>query len=781
MRKPHRSLAETEVLAALQGAATLFEEAMCPAAREYLQGRGFSEATITGWRFGWALGRGTVGRGLAALGLPAAAVDGAGLVRDGRDFFFDRVMVPICDPWGDVVAFAGRMLGAGEPKYVNSPESVVYEKRKLLFGLDRARGPAGKSKRLVLMEGQLDVVAAHQMGICDAVATCGPALTADHLELVKDVIPGGVLVLCFDADDAGHKATVSALDLCWSAGVSVRVQGIAGGKDAAALLQAGEVLTLAPISGGAWLINHLTKDAPTDRADRLALADLVLLKLSAHPDRHWRELHAELLAEKLGLGKRLVLDRMKGEKAPESPAGGRAEEGEMDGGFHRAVVAKIRAFLVSESLAPDAVAGWMRGDSGLRIGVKTRDLVNRFLFQAAPFFDSLSRERVTWTLDALVQDARKERRAAVLAPLLVAESSEAGRVELVRWVRAVTGREDPTDVAVMAHFLWQVKRRAAGLEVDHDVMPILVGKQGDGKSRAVKRLCAPFLELVLAVNATTLTDDRCKEALADYYVGIWDELQGGNKADVQALKNIISADVVAYRELGGHTHNVLPKSITLIGTSNDPVKDIIPDTTGARRYYEVKSNPERCDWDEINAISYPLVWSAVAHLDEAPIKAHLVAVREHQLGLIHVDPVILWLQGEVFGELVLVESDRRDDTAQGPAMATQVIPAYEIGVGEVCDWTYRRFSRWCKLSGQASIAPNKFGGRLKALGIERQRDKTAGPTGGRAWRYHLPTPCPEDWAVADRLRPVPVKTAADRQMTHAAAAAAFGTPVDFDA
>jgi hypothetical protein len=451
---------------------------------------------------------------------------------------------------------------------------------------------------------------------------------------------------------------------------------------------------------------------------------------------------------------------------------------EVDRGFHRAVITRLTHFLDEEDMTPDAVSGWMRTQSGQRIGVKTRDLVERFLFRYASCFESLSKERVGWTLSALVQDRRKARRSEVLSAVTAAETVADGQGELVRWVKAVTGREDPVDIAVMAHFLWQVKRRSKGLEVDHDIMPIVVGGQGDGKSRAVKRLCAPLEELNLAVNATTLTDDRCKEALADYVVGIWDELQGGSKADVQALKNIITADIVAYRELGSHTYNVLPKTITLIATSNDPVADIIPDTGGARRYYEVLSNSPRCDWETINDISYVLLWQAVSHLDPAPILPVLDAVKVRQRALVHQDSISLWLAGETWDRLDLVESDRRDLDDPHGGMASIVIPWYDPACGEICEHTYRRFARWCRLHGQAAIAPNKFGGRLKALKINRVRDNNKARDGSRAWRYHLPIPCPVEWAISDRLSVVPKKPA-ERIATNTAAAEAFGA-VDFD-
>lgn len=790
-----------QALAACATAAAVFRESMTDEALAYLHSRGLTDATIQAWGLGWAPG----GRAVVDAVGDLPACEAAGLVNKwGKDFFRERVMIPIHDAQGIVVGFAGRMLPEAEaavkaeneareargedtvyaPKYLNTAETLTFQKRGILFGMHKARKSAGARKALLLCEGQFDVIAAHQLGHDHAVATCGTALTEEHLDLVMKIIPGGDLIFVPDQDDAGRASVIKALPLAWAKGIPTRVHALAG-KDIAALLQAGESLTLAPQSGGIWLVNTMCQLVPVADADRLVLADQVMAKLLQHPDRDWQEIHAAHLGEVLNLGagrmtKRLREKRKGSESAPTArkfASGGDAEgesldDTERDRGLHRHVVRRLEDFLRTEGITPDAVAGWMRSQDGTRIGVKSRDLVKRFLLKNVRFFESLSTDRVSWTLDAMVEDRRKIRRKEVLDPLTAPQAHELGMPELRRWVRAVTGKEDPVDVAVVAHFLWQVKRRVAGLEVDHDVMPILVGKQGDGKSKAVKRLVAGFQELVLAVNATTLTDDRCREALSDYIIGVWDELQGGNKADVQALKHIITADLVAYRELGGHTYNVLPKSITLIATSNDHVSDIIPDTGGARRYYELLSRSPRCDWDEINAIPYFILWQAVSHLDPAPILPVLDQVRARQVELVHKDPVVLWLQGEAFDQLELVESDRRIDTEHGPTFGSTVIPAYHPDHGEIIDHTYRRFARWCRLSGQPAIPPNKFGGRLKALGFERRRGGTIAG-GSRPWRYHLPTEIPEDWACAERLAPRTPKTAADRAATEAAAAAAF--------
>ena len=173
----------------------------------YLRGRGLTDETIRRWGLGWSgEGRGALAADLAREGITPPMLAEAGLMKpaDGRegfvDMFFNRVMFPIRDRRGRVVSFGGRILGDGQPKYVNGPETEVFSKRRTLYGLDLARG----APALVVVEGYMDVIALDQAGIPGAVAPLGTALTEDHLETLWRHCP--MPVLCFDGDAAGARA-----------------------------------------------------------------------------------------------------------------------------------------------------------------------------------------------------------------------------------------------------------------------------------------------------------------------------------------------------------------------------------------------------------------------------------------------------------------------------------------------------------------------------------------------------------------------------------------------
>jgi DNA primase len=140
----------------------------------------------------------------------------AGLVKqaeDGRryDLFRDRIMFPIVDVRGNVIGFGGRVLGQGEPKYLNSPESPVFEKGRELYGLYQARRAVREAGRVLVVEGYMDVVALAQHGVANAVATLGTATTAQHVEKLLRVVDE--VIFCFDGDAAGRRAAWRALEV----------------------------------------------------------------------------------------------------------------------------------------------------------------------------------------------------------------------------------------------------------------------------------------------------------------------------------------------------------------------------------------------------------------------------------------------------------------------------------------------------------------------------------------------------------------------------------------
>lgn len=150
--------------------------------------------------------------------------------KNGRcfDFFVNRVIFPIFDLRGNVIAFSGRTLDPNPKgmKYLNSRGTQVYEKSRVLFSLNFAKNASVKSRRLILCEGNVDVVTLHQAGFTEAVATCGTSITAEHARLMSQYCDE--VCICYDADGAGQKATNAAMKLLTAAGLKVRVVKLSG-------------------------------------------------------------------------------------------------------------------------------------------------------------------------------------------------------------------------------------------------------------------------------------------------------------------------------------------------------------------------------------------------------------------------------------------------------------------------------------------------------------------------------------------------------------------------
>ncbi|MBT3306711.1 MAG: DNA primase, partial [Alphaproteobacteria bacterium] len=188
------------------------------AALEYLKGRGITDDTIQRFGLGFAPdGRGVMKEALSFEGIDEGRMIAAGLIiqpddksRDSYDRFRGRVMFPITDTRGRVIAFGGRILGQGEPKYLNSPETSLFHKGRVLYGQKMASGPARKSGEIIVTEGYTDVIALHQAGFENAVAPLGTALTEDQIKILWKIVPEPVL--CFDGDAAGQKAASRAAE-----------------------------------------------------------------------------------------------------------------------------------------------------------------------------------------------------------------------------------------------------------------------------------------------------------------------------------------------------------------------------------------------------------------------------------------------------------------------------------------------------------------------------------------------------------------------------------------
>ena len=297
------------------------------AALAYLRdGRGLSEATLEAFELGYAPEQwdGLLAHLQQVEGLGPELLEAAGLVvpRKGGDGFYDRfrhrVMVPIKDRQGRVIGFGGRSLDGGEPKYLNSPETELFEKGKHLFGLERASAAIRKDDRAVVVEGYFDVIALHAAGITNAVAALGTALSSQQITQLCRCCESRRLILNFDSDGAGVRAAQRAIgeveQLALQGQLELRVLHLPAGKDPDEFLKtqgAGDyraLLDQAPLWLD-WQIEQVLEGRDLARPDQFqqAVSALVAL-LGKLPQSAVRSHYLQRVAERLSGGQaRLAL------------------------------------------------------------------------------------------------------------------------------------------------------------------------------------------------------------------------------------------------------------------------------------------------------------------------------------------------------------------------------------------------------------------------------------------------------------------------------------------
>ena len=279
-------------------------------AREYLDKRGIDRGSIEKFRIGYAPDRWdgllTAAQG---KGISAETLLGAGLViaREGKkgcyDRFRNRLMFPISDLTGNVIAFGGRSLDGKEPKYLNSPETALFHKGGCLYGVDLARGDIFREKKVLVMEGYTDVIMAHQYGISWAVGLLGTALSEEHVRLLRPWTE--VVVLVMDGDAPGLKSAERNVETLIREDVETRIAELPEGYDPCdLLLKEGRDSFLEKVGGAAEFFDFKVKRASqrlglSTPSGKLAFARELIPLIAQIPDELKRQLTIKHLAEQI--------------------------------------------------------------------------------------------------------------------------------------------------------------------------------------------------------------------------------------------------------------------------------------------------------------------------------------------------------------------------------------------------------------------------------------------------------------------------------------------------
>ena len=306
-----------------------------PAAKDYLQKRGIKTKAQGEFRLGYAPSRGdSLVKFLRSKGVNPAEMAKAGLVRTTTnrsaaplDLFRGRLMIPLVDSLDKVVGFSGRVLDDGLPKYLNTPQTWLFDKGRFLFGLNLAKAAIRKADQVVVAEGHLDVIASHQIGVRQIIASGGTALTLSHLKQLSRLTKN--VKLAFDQDQAGIVATERAIGLAQSVGVALYIVGIGTAKDPDELIkrEGGLAAWQTAINKAPYAVDWLLKVLPSQYdlgsalgkkrlSDRM-MSTLAHLSDPVEQDHYVQKLASlvttspQVIRQKLALNPRTVTPRAK--------------------------------------------------------------------------------------------------------------------------------------------------------------------------------------------------------------------------------------------------------------------------------------------------------------------------------------------------------------------------------------------------------------------------------------------------------------------------------------
>ncbi len=304
----------------------LKKDSAAEAARAYAGKRHLNKESVEVFLLGFAPRNGTLVAAAGRKGFSEEILMKAGLAAkraDGtvRDYFFDRFMFPIRDVKGAFVGFGGRTLGDNEPKYLNTAETPVFSKSKVLYGLYEGLAQTRKARKAHLMEGYMDVIASHQHGLKTACAPLGTALTPEHALLIKRYADAVAIV--FDADNAGQNAAVRGAETALESGLSTRVASVPEGKDPDEFLHAKGLEAFKVALDGAQDLVAFKTELLIKRAGELtpeaksSIAKDVLSTIVRCPDEILKDEWVRRLASRLGLNEE-SLRRSGGKAVPQS-------------------------------------------------------------------------------------------------------------------------------------------------------------------------------------------------------------------------------------------------------------------------------------------------------------------------------------------------------------------------------------------------------------------------------------------------------------------------------
>lgn len=458
----------------LEDATTFFERNLKGAKDviEYLKKRGLTGETAKRFRIGYALSGWTALYDfLKEKGYSDTIIEKAGLIIKGERGYYDRfrsrITFPLADSSGRIVGFSGRIFGAEDEKtakYVNSPETELYNKSKILYGFDKAKIAIRKEGFCVLVEGQMDLLMSHQAGVINTVAVSGTALTEHHLGLIRRMADR--LVFAFDPDDAGLSASRRGIDLALSLGLDVAIADLSDGLDPADLILKDEKKWAEQVKNAQHIIDFsiraLADKGLDQRTFRIKVGEMVLPYVARLQNRINQAHFVTEIARKLGISEAPIWEEL-GKISKEKDRESEPREARVEGGGRNAPQRVSRREMIERKVlgliflreedkerAEEAFNARRRyrdivGEEGIKKDAAlTEGEKKEYMFEAEVYYGDTGdiEKEITQLMRYLEEEVLKERFDQMMSALRDAENKEdiARAAELLKQCQDISKR-----------------------------------------------------------------------------------------------------------------------------------------------------------------------------------------------------------------------------------------------------------------------------------------------------------------------------------------------------
>lgn len=399
----------------------------------YLKKRGLKDETIRNWKIGYVRDEWrSISDYLKTKGFTDDEIERAGITKtEGKntyDRFRGRIMFPIFDSAGRVIAFSGRILhdDGQSAKYLNSPQTELFDKSKVLYGFDRAKQSIRKFDFSILVEGQMDLLMAHQAGFTNTVASSGTALTSAHLALLKRI--SNKIIMSFDSDNAGAKAAERGWALALSCGMDVKIAEIPKGYDPADLILKNKDEFKTVLKNAIFLIDFLLNRAEAEIKDKKKLWENIKTKILPYvyllDGNTERSRYVKKISDLINIKEDFIWDDLKKVKLDEEFQSNSSENSEnkaidkemsqevlKKGSVERSlagIIAKLESDKSDTASLLDKIKNIIGEEKYLEFEKEYKNKINELTFEAESYYEKVEKDKLHKEADYLILNLREE-------------------------------------------------------------------------------------------------------------------------------------------------------------------------------------------------------------------------------------------------------------------------------------------------------------------------------------------------------------------------------------